>query len=96
MYVKLSDLEEVSNTWLVNNPKVMTSMSRYIQGSFPRKQEFVNLMTFRLDRVLYEEGVYMSPDLMKPVLSGFTYTIFSLAFAVGMAFLAIGKLGVRK
>lgn len=96
LYVKLSDLKKVSKTWLDENPKVMTSMSSHMQGLFPTKQEYVNLIIFRIDRILYEEGVYLSPDLYKPILSVLTYVTFTLAFVISMLYLFVDKFYVKK
>lgn len=98
LYVRVSDLEAVSKAWLDENPQAMASMSSDIrrQRVLPVKQEYAKLLMLRLDRVLYEEGVYLSPDLTRPVLSAFTYTIFVLAFVVGVLYLCTGKFCVKK
>lgn len=82
LYVKLSDLQAVSKTWLDENPKVMTAIPSQIQGLFPTKQEYVNLLTLYIDRVLYEENVYLSSDLYKPILSLSTCIAFVISFVI--------------
>ena len=72
MYVKLSDLEKVTETWIEANPTLMASKT---------KQEIIEFQTLNRDQSLYQEGIYLSPNLKTPVLSGFTYAMFILALA---------------
>jgi hypothetical protein len=87
LYVKLSDLKEIAEAWVETNPKTMASQT---------KHERVKNITLRCDKYLYREGIYLSPDLEKPILSNFTYTMFALAFVAGMLHLCLRKFGTKK
>ena len=87
LYVKLSDLEEVTEAWIEANPTLMQSKT---------KQELVEFQTLNRDHSLYQEGIYLSPDLKNPVLSNFTYMMFAIAFVVGMTNLCLSRFSTKK
>lgn len=100
LYVKHSDLQKVARAWMEENDIMdwMRQSAKDIlpKGKLPTKQEAVNAYTLSVDRILYTEGVYISPDLKSPIFSGFTYTMFALAAAAGIAYIVLGKFVIKK
>ena len=71
MYVRLSDLQPVAAAWTKENPNTMKWMRAGMkqQKLLPTKANARRYLLLSNDRLLYSKGVYLSKDLMNPVLS---------------------------
>jgi hypothetical protein len=71
-YVKLSDLQAVAGAWVDLNPGLVGAslenhtLEKIYLFFYPAPIEKI---TLSVDRVLYDRGVFLSPDLRKPIFS---------------------------
>jgi len=63
LYVRLDDLYKVARSW-VRMDKTLTS---FIQKELMTRNGYARRTVLFADRLLYERGVYLSPDLFVPV-----------------------------
>lgn len=96
LFVKLSDLKVLCATWLDKNPKAITPTSRDIKWILFPKKEYVNVIVLYLDRLLYEKGVYISPDLCRPIFSVLTCLSFAISFVIIILYLFVYKFHARR
>ena len=71
LYVNLSDLQQAVLAWMKENPKTVKWMQTGTaqQKLLPTEANIINYLLLSNDRTLYEKGVYLSKDLMDPVIS---------------------------
>ena len=71
LYVKLEDLAPVAARWLEENPGAEKALQGLVraQGLLPTKGNLCRYILLFTDRTLYSQGVFLSADLQRPVLS---------------------------
>ena len=87
LYVKLDDLMRIAYQWLEENPKAVRAMGidksdigvLGVYGIWPTQSNFSKILLLYIDRILYSEGVFLSPDLLNPVFSSAAFVSLFLS-----------------
>ena len=79
LYVKLDDLKRIAYQWLEENSEVISSNALMQQGIWPTKYNLSKILLLDIDRTLYSEGVFLSPDLLNPVFSSAAFVSLFLS-----------------
>ena len=87
LYVKLDDLIRIAYQWLEENPKAVRAMGidksdigvLGVYGIWPTQSNFSKILLLYIDRILYSEGVFLSPDLLNPVFSSAAFVSLFLS-----------------
>lgn len=73
-YVKAEDLETVMRAFYDQNKGMQVSAEQAGMS----KQEYICHVTYKVDRVFYQNGVFMSPDLYRPLLDWASWILISV------------------
>ena len=81
LYVKLDDLMRIAYQWLEENPEAADNLENEMmwQGILPTKYNTGKAILLFIDRTLYSEGVFLSPDLLNPVFSSAAFVSLFLS-----------------
>lgn len=84
-YVKLDDLMQVTYEWIEENSQLARKILPGVvmeQGRLPTKYNMSKFMLLLIDYLLYDNGVFSSPDLLNPVFSA--VSLITLCISAGL------------
>lgn len=82
-YVRLNELASVARSWIkVNNILYKNYVQQGEEIIWLTEKKKIQIITMQADRVLYETGVYLSPDLYRPVIPISSVIMLALVFII--------------